>query len=149
MNITVDTNVLVRALVGDEPAQSEAAIQVLREAETIAMPLSVLCELVWVLLRTFGFATVEISAAIRSLLEASSVRVDRSAVEAGLVLLEDGGDFADAVIAHQGQWLDGEMFVSFDRSWQVPLTGGSRGWIGQGLVAFDGFRPGQQGGAEQ
>jgi predicted nucleic-acid-binding protein len=113
VNITVDTNVLVRALVGDEPAQSAAAIQVLREAETIAVPLPVLCELVWVLRRSYGFAAVEISAAIRSLMEASSVRVDRSAVEAGLDLLEAGGDFADAVIAHQGQWLGGRPGTGF------------------------------------
>jgi hypothetical protein len=40
---------LVRAFVGDEPAQSAAAIQVLREAETIAVLLPMHCELVWVL----------------------------------------------------------------------------------------------------
>jgi len=57
----------------------------------------------------------EISGAIRALLDAEGVRVDRSAVEAGLALLEAGGDFADGVIAHEGQWLGGEVFVSFDR----------------------------------
>ena len=46
---------------------------------------------------------------------ADTVRVDRTAAEAGLALLEAGGDFADGVIAHQGQWLGGESFVSFDR----------------------------------
>jgi len=29
-------------------------------------------------------------------------------------VLEAGGDFADGVIAHDGQWLGGETFVSFD-----------------------------------
>jgi predicted nucleic-acid-binding protein len=29
-------------------------------------------------------------------------------------VLEAGGDFADGVIAHEGQWLGGETFVSFD-----------------------------------
>lgn len=115
MIITADTNVLVRALVGDEPSQAAAASRVLREAEAIAVPLPVFCELVWVLRRAYGFADGEISAAIRSLLEASSVRTDRQAVEAGLALLEGGGDFADGVIAHQGQWLGAEVFVSFDR----------------------------------
>jgi hypothetical protein len=32
-----------------------------------------------------------------------------------LAVLEAGGDFADGVIAHQGQWLGGDTFVSFDR----------------------------------
>lgn len=115
MIITADTKLLVRALVGDEPSQAAAASLVLREAEAIAVPLPVFCELVWVLRRAYGFADGEISAAIRSLLEASSVRTDRQAVEAGLALLEAVGDFADGVIAHQGQWLGAEVFVSFDR----------------------------------
>ena len=43
------------------------------------------------------------------------VVVNRPAVEAGLAVLEDGGDFADGVIAFDGDWLGGETFVSFDR----------------------------------
>lgn len=46
MNITADTNVLVRALVADEPAQAAEASRVMREATSIAVPLPVLCELV-------------------------------------------------------------------------------------------------------
>lgn len=115
MNITADTNVLVRALVADDSAQAAEASLVLREASTIAVPLPVLCELVWVLKRVYGFAVADIAAAIRSLLVAGNVHLDRQAVEAGLAQLEAGGDFADGVIAHQGQWLGGEVFVSFDR----------------------------------
>jgi predicted nucleic-acid-binding protein len=113
--ITADTNVLVRAVVADDPGQAAAAIEALRQAEAIAVPLPVLCELVWVLRRAYGFQVAEISGSIRALLDAEGVRVDRSAVEAGLALLEAGGDFADGVIAHEGQWLGGEVFVSFDR----------------------------------
>ena len=47
MNITADTNVLVRALVADEPAQAAEASRVMREATSIAVPLPVLGELVW------------------------------------------------------------------------------------------------------
>jgi len=35
-------------------------------------------------------------------------------VEAGLSALDAGGDFADGVIAHEGNWLGAEEFVSFD-----------------------------------
>jgi predicted nucleic-acid-binding protein len=115
VNITADTNILVRALVADDPAQAAEASQLLREASSIAVPVPVLCELVWVLKRVYGFAVADIGTAIRSLLAAGTVRLDRPAVEAGLALLEAGGDFADGVIAHQGQWLGGEVFVSFDR----------------------------------
>ncbi|MGO3123578.1 MAG: hypothetical protein ACTIKR_06105 [Advenella sp.] len=41
--------------------------------------------------------------------------MNRPAVEAGLLMLEAGGDFADGVIAYEGNWLGGETFVSFDK----------------------------------
>lgn len=123
MILTTDTNVLVRAVVGDDPQQSAIASALLREADAIAVPLPVLCELVWVLRRAYGVADAEISEAIRTLIDADSVRVDRAAAEAGLALLEAGGDFADGVIAHQGQWLGGERFVSFDRQAVSLLQG--------------------------
>ena len=115
MRITVDTNVLVRALVGDDPAQAEAATAALLHAEQICVAMPSLCELVWVLKRVYDFPITEIAAAIRALLNADTVALDRAAAEAGLTLLEAGGDFADGVIAHEGQWLGGETFVSFDR----------------------------------
>ena len=115
MRITADTNVLVRAVVADDPAQSQAAIASLRNAEQIAVALPALCEFVWVLRRVYSLPVAEISAAIRALMEAGNVSLDRGAVEAGLAQLEAGGDFADAVIAHQGQWLGGDTFLSFDR----------------------------------
>jgi predicted nucleic-acid-binding protein len=115
MRITADTNVLVRAVVADDPAQSQAAIAALRAADQIAVAVPALCEFVWVLRRVYAFPVAEISAAIRALMEAGNVSLDRAAVEAGLWQLEAGGDFADAVIAHQGQWLGGDTFLSFDR----------------------------------
>jgi predicted nucleic-acid-binding protein len=133
VNITADTNVLARALVGDDPAQAAEASRVLREASTIAVPLPVLCELVWVLKRVYGLAVADIAAAIRSLLAAGNVHLDRQAVEAGLAQLEAGGDFADGVIAHQGQWLGGDVFVSFDRQAVGLLRG--QGVATQLLVA--------------
>ena len=30
-------------------------------------------------------------------------------------MLDMGSDFADGVIAYEGQWLGGEIFVSFDQ----------------------------------
>ena len=50
---------------------------------------------------------------IRSLLDSATVQVDRPAVEAGLAVLEAGGNFADGVIAFDGRRLGGEVFVSF------------------------------------
>lgn len=115
VKVTVDTNVLVRALVRDDVPQGRAASKLLKQAEVIAVTMPCLCELVWVLLRVYRFERKEILAAIEALLSAGNVSVDRVAVEAGLAVLRAGGDFADGVIAHQGRWLGGEEFVSFDR----------------------------------
>ena len=115
MKVAVDTNVLVRAVVRDDARQARAAVKVLNDAALIAVALPCLCELVGVLLRVYGFQPPEVAAAIRALLAAANVEVNRPAAEAGLAMLEAGGDFADGVIAYEGHWLGGETFVSFDK----------------------------------
>src|SRR6185437_77602 len=114
MRITADTNVLVRALIEDHPRQSKAAQTVLEKAEIVAITLPTLCELVWVL-RSYKIKPSDIAAVVRRLLDGANVVTNRPAAEAGLILLESGGDFADAVIAYEGSWLGAETFVSFDR----------------------------------
>ena|ERR1700757_432074 len=114
MNVTVDTNVLVRAAVRDDKKQAEAASRLLRNADSIVVTLPCLCEFVWVVRRVYGFAREEIINSIQDLADASNVRINRPAVDAGLAVLRAGGDFADAVIAHEGKWQGGDTFVSFD-----------------------------------
>ena len=114
MKVSVDTDVLVRAVVRDDLAQACAATKVLIEADLIAVALPCLCEFVWVLRKVYGFRPSDVSAAIQALIAAANVQVNRPAVEAGLSVLAAGGDFADGVIAYEGNWLGGETFVSFD-----------------------------------
>jgi predicted nucleic-acid-binding protein len=52
-----------------------------------------------------------------------NVMVNRPAVEAGLAVLDAGGDFADGVIAFDGRFHGGETFVSFDRKAVKLLQG--------------------------
>ena len=116
MRITADTNVLVRAAVGDDPVQAAIAGDTLVRAELVAVPLSALCEFVWVLRRGYGRDADEIAAAIRALADSTNVCLDQPAVEAGLAMLQAGGDFADGVIAFEGRRFGGTVFASFDRS---------------------------------
>ena len=122
MKVAVDTNVLVRAAVRDDPAAAAVAAKVLTDAELIAVATPCLCEFVWVLLRVYDFQPSDAIAAIRALLAAANVKVNRPAVEAGLSALEAGGDFADGAIAYEGRWLGGETFVSFDKKAVALLT---------------------------
>lgn len=115
MKLTADTNVLVRAIVADDARQAKIAQAALAEAERVAITSPALCELVWVLTRGYGVGAREAGAAIRLLMASANVEANRPAVEAGLALLDDGGDFADGVIAFEGAALGGDEFASFDR----------------------------------
>jgi len=115
MNITVDTNILVRAVVRDDEKQARVAAKILKEAELIAVSLPCLCEFVWVLRKVYNFGQQDISAALQALLNAGNIAVNRPAVDAGMAVLNEGGDFADGLIAYEGNWLGGDTFVSFDK----------------------------------
>jgi predicted nucleic-acid-binding protein len=115
MKITADTNVLVRAIVADDEAQNSVATAMLESADLIAVSLQSLCEFAWVLVRYYQMPRADIAEAIRRLVETRNVVVNRPAVAAGLSVFEAGGNFADGVIAYDGEWMGGETFVSFDR----------------------------------
>jgi predicted nucleic-acid-binding protein len=115
MRITADTNVLVRAVTEYHAHQSKAAQTALKAAELVAVPIPSLCELVWVLSQGYKIPPRDIAEAIRRLTNSANVVVNRPAAEAGLAMLEAGGDFADGVIAFEGNWLGADTFVSFDK----------------------------------
>ena len=114
MKITADTNVLVRALTDDHIEQSRAARIALGKADMVALTIPTLCELVWVL-RSYRIPSSDIARTLRGLLDGANIAVNRPAAEAGLAVLETGGDFADGVIAYEGSWLGADTFVSFDK----------------------------------
>jgi predicted nucleic-acid-binding protein len=99
----LDTNVLVRYLVEDDPGQLATAKALLEhcvsEGQSLFLPISVIVELEWVLRSTFGFGKDEIVQTLTDLL--SSVELsfqDEPAVEMALLLYRKGSaDFADCV----------------------------------------------------
>ena len=115
MRITADANILVRTIVEDDPEQATAARTLLLRATLVAVPVPVLCEFAWVLKRAYGRGANDVASAIEALTEIDAVSTDLPAVEAGLAALRAGGDFADGVIAHQGEALGATVFASFDR----------------------------------
>lgn len=123
MKITLDTNVLVRLIMGDDEAQQRQAIETLEAAELVAISVHSLCEFTWVLARSYGVDRTDISEAISRILDMRNVVAHRPVIEAGLAVLDEGGDFADGVIAFDGQWLGGMTFVSFDRKAVKLLEG--------------------------
>ena len=126
MKVTLDTNVVVRLAVQDDPAQAAAALQALQKATLIAVPATVFCEMVWVLLRGYRYTPAQVAHAVRTLMQVRKVVCNTPAVLAGLALLEVGGDFADGVIAFEGELLGAEEFLSFDQQAVKLLKGQKR-----------------------
>jgi predicted nucleic-acid-binding protein len=115
MKITADTNLLVRAMTNDTPDQAEIARRELIDSEMVILTRQALCETVWVLSQGYRIPAPEIAAGIRKLIAAPNIVVDRLAAQAGLDMLDAGGDFADGVIALEGRLAGSDNFVSFDK----------------------------------
>ena len=149
MLVAVDTNVLIRLFVDDDPAQTKIAMETLETAEAIAIGLQALCEFAWVLGSHYKTARSDIAASIRRLLDTRNIVVNRPAVEAGLAMLDAGGDFADGIIAYEGSWLGASAFVTFDRTrgkrWQVgDAFGHARENIGKTALVTRASRPSER-----
>lgn len=67
------------------------------------------------LIRGYRISPPEVAEAVRRLVASENVAANRRGVEAGLAMLDAGGDFADGVIAYEGSWLGAETFVTFDK----------------------------------
>ena len=115
MRIVADANVLIRAVVGDDEHQAQLAMEALRLADEIVITLPAFCEFVWVLEQRYRRPRAAVAASIVALISDPRVACDRSAVDAGLAMMDAGGDFADGVIAFDGRRLGGEVFVTFDK----------------------------------
>ena len=119
--INLDTNVLVRWLVHDDPPQSEAARRFVAENLSADAPGFVtsiaVVELCWVLESIFELARPQIGDAIRRVLATPEIRVQNAAaIQSALAIYDDGADdIADALIAALGEAAGCGETVTFDR----------------------------------
>ena len=118
--IGLDTNVLVRYIAQDEPAQAAAATRLI-ESFTPQAPGFVstvtLIETVWVLSAAYGTPKTRITAIIEGLLRARELVVEAADIHylALADFQEAAVDYADAVIARTGSRAGCEHTVTFDR----------------------------------
>ena len=102
--IGLDTNILVRHLVQDDPVQSPKATALIEERLTEGNPgfisTVVMVETAWVLERSYALADHEIAAAIERILQIENLVVEnQSEVFTAMTALKEGrGSFADALI---------------------------------------------------
>jgi predicted nucleic-acid-binding protein len=118
--IALDTNVLVRFLVQDDPDQARLAAEIfdlLTQAAPGFVSREVLVELVWVLERAYRLGRAEIAGALDGLL-ASTELVIEGADDVGPALelyRNEGFGFADLTIAAAARRAGARELVTFDR----------------------------------
>ena len=119
--IALDTNVLLRILLNDDPKQSRQAQAVVARAialgEAILLPDVVLCEVEWVLSSTFGLPRARVAETLRRLLEGTEFTfANRNAVGAAVASYERGkADFSDYLIGATAATAGASTTFTFDR----------------------------------
>ncbi len=112
----LDTNVLVRILVADDPGQAKRAQRYVTENAPCWINRIVMCEAVWVLERLYGLSRTRIAVALGQVLDTRQFEVeDAGAIQSGISALEEGLDFADTVIAMTNRSHGCEATATFDR----------------------------------
>ena len=109
----IDTDIVVRALVGDDPAQAAKARAVIGQTP-VFVPRTVVLEAEWVLRGMYDLPVQQVVAALRAFAGLPGVVVE----DAGLVAkamdwAEAGMDFADAM--HLAACAECEGFLTFDK----------------------------------
>ncbi|MEX1046846.1 MAG: PIN domain-containing protein [Actinomycetota bacterium] len=118
----IDTNVLLRHLLGGPPKQAKRATAFLRSATGLYCPDVVFAELLFALTKTFRLPRAAAAAASGSVLRTASIRVDsRRRLLAALNLFSAYPiSFVDAYVAALAQE-DGAAVVSFDKDFdRIP-----------------------------
>lgn len=124
----IDTNVVVRFLTGDDPAQAKAARKAI-EAGEILVPITVWLESEWVLRSGYSFTPQQIAAGFLGLAGLPTVATDEPQVLAAAIdWLREGMDFADALHLAKAQGC--EAFLSFDRKLAKAARGRSAVRVG-------------------
>ena len=111
----LDTNVLVRVLTDDDPAQVEAARALLASDDTFWVPVTVLLETAWVLEAIYELDVPTVADGLRHFLGLPNVEVDRPrGIALALQWYEEGLDIADAV--HLALSQDADRLATFDQA---------------------------------
>ena len=119
--IGLDSNILIRYLVQDDPVQSRKASEVferrLSEENPGFVSVVAIVETVWVLDRTYGLPKDEIARAIERVLQTSVLVIENEQeVFTAMVIFKEGtGSFADALIVSLGARAGCSHTLTFDR----------------------------------
>ena len=126
--IGLDTNVLVRYLTQDDPAQFAKAAAFLDAAsereEQFLVNTPVLCELVWVLAAVYDYSREEIAQALEQIFTTAQFEIERldEARQALGDFRSSTADFSDALIGRINRSLGAKHTVTFERDLKAVET---------------------------
>jgi predicted nucleic-acid-binding protein len=111
--LAIDTNLVIRYLVDDDPDQSGKA-KTLIDGEDVFVAKTVFLEAEWLLRSVYHYDAAEVAGALRGFAGLEQVVMEDGArVAQALDWMQTGMDFADAL--HLSKAADCEAFISFDR----------------------------------
>jgi predicted nucleic-acid-binding protein len=120
--IAVDTNILLRLTIKDDPAQMERAVALMDKAladrQAVLVNAIVLAEYIWTMARTYRANRQEQAAAVRELIDRPPYRLfDESIVKRALETFESSkADFADCLIGEINQAQAAKVTYGFDEA---------------------------------
>lgn len=117
--IGLDTNILLRATLDDDPVQSAAAQRLMRELGADKpgfVNIPVLMEFFWVLRSRYRLPQPRLAAIVRALLESEHIEFEALEVAGKALTAYEGGnaDFADTIIALRNRELGAHDTLTFD-----------------------------------
>jgi predicted nucleic-acid-binding protein len=111
--LAIDTNIVVRCVVGDGGNEFRRALDLV-ENNQVSVWLTVVLETEWVLRDAYEFPRGDVLSAFEGLFGLPNVSVtDPQAMRKAITLAESGLDFAEAI--HLAQAAGTETFVTFDK----------------------------------
>src|SRR5262245_42059369 len=118
----IDTNVLVRYIVQDDPQQCAKANRFIEEESSVGNLIFIsgvdLCELVWVLERAYKYPKEAIASVIEKILKTRQFHIYQTAIlwqSLHGYQREEAADFADHYIAHLNADNECKYTVTFDK----------------------------------
>ena len=110
--LAIDTNLIVRYLVGDDPGQAARARRLI-DNNAVFVCTTVLLETEWVLRSVYGFSAAQCAKALSAFAGLPRVNLEDAALAAmALGWMRQGVDFADGL--HLARAEGCEAFISFD-----------------------------------
>lgn len=118
----IDTNVLIRFLIGDDELQTKKVYKIFKKAESqkneLFVPLLVILELIWVLESVYDIPRIDILDSIRELILMPILKFEHQSALQQFIHAAQGNkyDLSDLLIAHSANAQGCEAVITFDKT---------------------------------